>query len=187
MVVHSFQWIQSALGIITALGMTRLIISVVQMHLARRNVQLDWVPFVWALNIFFLLLQFSWVFVALEPLVEKWTFGLFLMLLGFVLTLFVAAALVLPNTEGQAGKSLQVWFEQDGRWALPFLAFYAFLAYPFNWYLGGETPDKNPASALLIAMALLAFFTKSRKLLVTMTVLDLLLTVAIVLEMVLVS
>ena len=185
--VHSFQWIQSALGIITALGMTRLIISVVQMHLARRNVQLDWVPFVWALNIFFLLLQFSWVFVALEPLVEKWTFGLFLMLLGFVLTLFVAAALVLPNTEGQAGKSLQVWFEHDGRWALPFLAFYAFLAYPFNWYLGGETPDKNPASALLIAMALLAFFTKSRKLLVTMTVLDLLLTVAIVLEMVLVS
>ncbi|WP_396190152.1 hypothetical protein, partial [Flavobacterium sp.] len=87
------------MGIITALGMTRLIISVVHMHLARRKIQLDWVPFVWALNIFFLLLQFSWVFVGLESAVTQWTFGLFLMLLCFVLTLFVAAALVLPNTD----------------------------------------------------------------------------------------
>lgn len=187
MAVHSFQWIQSALGIITALGMTRLIISVVQMHLARRRIRLDWVPFVWALNIFFLLLQFSWVFVALESLVEKWSFGLFLMLLCFVLTLFVAAALVLPNTEGQLGDSLSSWFQQEGRWALPFLALYAFLDFPFGWYLGGETPDKNPAAAMLIAMALIAFFTKSRKVLVTMTMLDLLLTGGIVLEMVLTS
>lgn len=54
MVHHSFQWIQGALGIITALGMTRLITSGVHMHLARRKIKLDWVPFVWALNIFFL-------------------------------------------------------------------------------------------------------------------------------------
>lgn len=185
MVHHSFQWIQGALGIITALGMTRLIISVVHMYLARRKIKLDWVPFVWALNIFFLLLQFSWVFVALEAMVNQWTFGLFLMLLCFVLTLFVAAALVLPNTESQAGESLRTWFEQDGRWSLPFLGLYAFLAYPFNWYLGCETPKKNPASAILIVMVAIAFFTKSRKVLATVTVLDLLLTGGIVLEMIL--
>ncbi|HBI84517.1 MAG TPA: hypothetical protein DDY24_12420 [Alcaligenaceae bacterium] len=187
MVHHSFQWIQGALGIITALGMTRLITSAVHMHLARRKIKLDWVPFVWALNIFFLLLQFSWVFVALESIVAEWAFGLFLMLLCFVLTLFVAAALVLPNTDGQAGQSLQTWFQEDGRWSLPFLGLYAFLGYPFNWYFGGQTPETNPASAILMLMAAIAFFTKSRKVLATVTIADLLLTGGIVLEMILVA
>lgn len=182
--VHSFQWIQGALGIIVALGMTRLIISAIHMHVARHVVRPDWIPFAWAATIFFLLLQFSWVFVALEPLVKTWTFGLFLMLLGFVLTLFVASALVLPNTEAQAGASLQEWFERDGRYALLFLAGYALLAYPFNWYLGGIGAESNPASAMFIIMSLVAFFTKSRKLLASITVLNLLLTIAIMAQMV---
>ena len=55
---HSFQWIQASLGILVALGMTRLILSVLHLHIARHSVRLDWIPFVWALNIFFLLLQF---------------------------------------------------------------------------------------------------------------------------------
>ena len=182
--VHSFGWIQGALGIIVALGMTRVIVSVVNLHFSRNKLSLDWVPFVWALNIFFLLLQFSWVFVGLEPIVQRWTFGSFLLLLGFVLTLFIAAALVLPANESHVGDSLRTWFEKDGRYCLLFLAAYAMLAYFFNWYFGGEPPEKNPASALIIIMSLTSFFTKSRKVLATMTILSLLLTIAIVAEMV---
>lgn len=181
---HSFQWIQGALGIIVALGMTRLIISVVHLWIARKTVHLDWIPFVWALTIFFLLLQFSWVFVSLEPIVKHWSFGVFLMTLGFVLTLFVASALVLPNTEAQAGKSLQKWFESDGRYSLLFLSAYAFLAYFFNWYFGDKGPEDNPASGLIIVMSLISFFTKSRKVLATMALLNLLLTIAITTGMV---
>ena len=182
--VHSFQWIQAAIGIIVGLGMTRLIISVTNVYIGRRSIRLDWIPFVWALNIFFLLLQFSWVFVELDQYIKQWTFGLFLTMLGFVLMLFIASALVLPNTEAQAGSSLQTWFEQDGRYALLFLAAYALLAYPVNWYFAGETPDSNSASALLVTMSLVAFFTKSRKLLASMAIMNLLLTAAIVLGMV---
>ena len=185
--MHSFQWIQAALGIIVGLGMTRVIISVVQICVARRQVKLDWVPFIWALNIFFLLLQFSWNFVELDSLISRWNFGLFLLLMSFVITLFIAAALILPLSEAQAGSDLSSWFRSDGRWALPFLAFYAFLAYPFNWYLAALTPGSNPASAILIVMAMTAFYTTSRKVLTTVTVLNLLLTLAIVAEMVMSS
>lgn len=181
---HSFQWIQASLGILVALGMTRLILSVVHLHIARHSVRLDWIPFVWALNIFFLLLQFSWMFVELEPMVEKWSFGLFLALLGVILTLFTASALVLPNTKEQAGDSLQEWFGRDGRHSLLFLTAYASLTYFFNWYLAGLGPETNPAAGMLIIMALVSFFTKSRKLLATMTILNLLLTLALVVQMV---
>ena len=182
--MHSFQWIQGALGIIVALGMTRLIVAVVNMHFARNKARLDWIPLAWALNIFFLLLQFSWVFVALEPVVEKWTFGVFLLLLGFVLTLFIAAALVLPTSEAQIGENLQTWFRTDGRYSLLFLSAYALFAYAFNWYFGGLTPESNPASGLLIVMSLTSFFSRSRKVLATMAASCLLLTVAIVVQMV---
>ncbi|MBU3594548.1 hypothetical protein ICN42_10650 [Polynucleobacter sp. 71A-WALBACH] len=182
--MHSFQWTQSALGIIVALGMTRIIMSVVQACVSRRQVRLDWIPFVWAFNIFFLLLQFSWNFVELEAIVVKWNFGIFLLLLGFVITLFFAAALILPISESQAGGDLSSWFRNDGRWALPFLALYAFLAYPFNWYLAELPPSSNPASMILIILAMTAFFTRSRKILVIATVLNFLLTSAIIVEMI---
>ena len=181
---HSFQWIQASLGILVALGMTRLILSVVHIHIARHTVRLDWIPFVWALNIFFLLMQFSWMFVELEPIVKTWSFGLFLALLCVVLTLCTASALVLPNTKEQAGDSLQVWFERDGRYSLLFLTGYALLTYFLNWYLAGLGPETNPAAGMLIAMSLIAFFTKSRKLLASMTVLNLLLTLLLVVQMV---
>ena len=181
---HSFQWIQASLGKVVALWMTRLILSVVHMHIARHSVRLDWIPFVWALNIFFLLMQFSWMFVELEPIVEKWSFGLFLALLGVVLTLFTASALVLPNTKEQAGECLQEWFERNGRYSLLFLTGYALLTYFFNWYLASQGPETNPAAGMLIVMSLVAFFTKSRKLLVLMTVLNLSLTLALVVQMV---
>lgn len=184
---HSFQWIQGALGIIVALGMTRIIVSVVHMHIARHTVKLDWVPFAWAINIFFLLLQFSWMFVGLDSTVKAWSFGLFFSLLCFVLTLFFAAALVLPNTEAQAGDDLQIWFERDGRWSLPFLAIYSFLAYPFNWYFDGVPAEENQAAGLLVLMSLIAFFTKSRKVLTVTTFLVLVLTALIVLQMVMIG
>ena len=185
--MHSFQWIQWALGVIVALGMTRILLSTVHMGLARHTVKLDWVPFVWATNIFFLLLQFSWMFVSLDGVVKTWRFAVFFALLCFVVTLFVAAALVLPNTEAQAGTDLRDWFGRDGRWALPFLATYAFLAYPFNWYFDGAPAEENQAAGLIVLLSFIAFFTKSRRVLTVTTFMVFVITVLIVIQMILYS
>lgn len=185
--MHSFQWIQAALGVITGLGMTRIIGALSQMFVARHQVRLDWVPFGWAACIFLLLLQFSWGFVLLDGRVPAWRFGVFLLLLVFVLSLFMAAALILPASEAQAGPDLRLWYERHGRFAMPFVTAYVLLAYPFNWYFFAEGPLGNPASALLASLAVTAFATKRRRVLSVATALALLVTCGIVVEMVLVA
>lgn len=180
---HSFEWVQAALGIIVALGLTRIVSAIVLLHSMRRRVRLDWIPVAWAATVFLLLLQFSWVFVGLRDFVENWTFGLFLCLLGFVLTLFTAAALVLPGSEAQAGEDLEAWFARDGRWALPFLGLYALFSYGFNWYFGGSGPETNPASAIMIVLAAVAFRARPRWARASAAAINLVLTVAIAIEM----
>lgn len=181
---HSFQWIQGALGIITGLAMTRIAVSVSHMFIGRKQVRLDWIPFAWAASIFFLLLQFSWSFVALDGRVERWSFAIFLSLLCFVLTLFVAAALVLPNSESQAGGDLRDWHRAHGRWAMLFVAVYVLLAYPFNWYFLRSSPLENPASLIIASLALTAFVTVSRRVLATVTALQLLAMGGVMMEMI---
>ena len=184
MITHAFDWVQTSVGIFVGLSIARLVTSAVNMHIARKNVAMDWIPFVWAVTIFVLLIQFSWTFAELEPMIEVWTFGLFLNFLAFPLVLFAAAALILPNIESQAGKSLTAFFRENGRWSVLFWAFYALLLYPLNWFVSGLTPieNPNPAALMLITLALTAFFTSSRRILAIVTVLDLLLTLGLLVE-----
>ena len=111
--MHSFQWVQGALGIIVGLGMTRIIVSIVNCIIGRTQIKLDWVPFAWAGTIFILLLQFSWGLVEIEKVVPVWTFAIFICLLIFLLNLFLAGAMILPNSESQAGGDLRVWYERQ--------------------------------------------------------------------------
>lgn len=181
--MHSFQWVQGALGIIVGLGMTRIIVSIVNCIIGRTQIKLDWVPFAWAGTIFILLLQFSWGLVEIEKVVPVWTFAIFICLLIFILNLFLAGAMILPNSESQAGGDLRVWYERQGRWAMPFLILYVLLAYVFNWYFLDKGPASNPASALFAVLALTAFISRSRRVLEITTVLSVLVSAGIFVEM----
>ena len=189
---HSFQWIKATIGIFISLSVARLITSAANMFIARKSVAMDWVPFGWTLTIFFLLLQFAWSFIELDTVIDTWTFNHFVMLLAYVLSLFSAAALILPNIESQAGKSLRDWFALNGRWALSFVVLYALLLYPLRWYLVSLDADSNqaagilevidPGSLILITVTLVAMLTKSRRVLASATILDLALTLALLVE-----
>lgn len=182
--MHSFQWVQGALGIITGLGMTRLAVSTVNCVIARTQVKLDWIPFAWAGCIFILLLQFSWNLVALEAVIPAWRFSTFLSLLLFIFNLFLAAALILPNSESQAGSDLTSWYHSHGRWAMPFVFAYALLAYPFNWFFMHDSPLNNPASAIISSIAVIALLTKRRSVLVATTLIMVLVSSAILAQMI---
>ena len=189
---HSFQWIQATIGIFIGLSVARLITSAANMFIARKAVAMDWIPFGWALTIFFLLLQFAWSFIELDAVIKTWNFGHFVMLLVYVLSLFSAAALILPNIESQAGKSLRDWFALNGRWALSFVVLYALLLYPLRWYLISLDAEPNqatgilevldPGSLALVIVTLVAMLTKSRRVLASATILDLVLTLALLVE-----
>lgn len=183
--MHSFEWIQAALGIIVGLSMTRIAVSVANCVIARRRIQFDWIPFAWAACIFVMLLQFSWTLVELNAVVSTWRFGVFLSLLLFVFSLFLGAALVLPNDESQARLSLTKWFDDHGRWSTAFVAMYALLAYAFNWVFWKSNPLSNPASAVIVILAIIAFFTRSRRTLSVVSILMLITCGAILGQMIL--
>ena len=169
--MHSFDWVESALGMIVALGMTRMIASIVQIFVSRRQMRLDWIPLAWAVAIFFLMLQFSWNFVQLGDHVKVWNFFMFIILLGFVFTLFIAAVLILPSSESQADGDLSAWFALNGRWAMPFISLYAILSDPFYWYFLRTSPIGQPASIVAMIIPTVAFFAKSRTALSIVTIL----------------
>ena len=184
MALQSFAWIQSALGVIVGFSVTRIATSCVHMFAARDRIRMDWAPFAWALTVFVLLLHFAWTIALVDGGASGWRFGSFLMLLVLVLCLFAASMLVLPNIESQADGDLAVWYEKNGRWAMPFLAGYAALAYPFDWYLVARGPTFDLAPLMLAALALIAFFSTSRRVLTGVAALNLAGTFGMLLQMI---
>lgn len=150
----SFTWITASLGMILALGMTRLLTSSVALFRARKHAKLDWIPFVWAGCIFYLLLQFSWASQSLGPVAKSWTFDLFFSLFLLSLILFLAAALVLPSDGLKPGEDLRASFESDGRWALSLLAAFEALSMIANWYFWDALPFTGLAAINIVLTAL---------------------------------
>ncbi len=177
--MNSFQWVNSSLQIVLALGMTRLLASWVALFRSRHRAHLDWMPIVWSVNAFFALLEFSFAIQDLGSMIETWSFPRFLQLLFLAMVLFVASSLILPTVELQPGEDLAATFERDGRWALAFLAGYETLTNVANWYFWQASPISliggiNAALAIL-AISFLLLQARSGKVVVTLvfTVLNL--------------
>ncbi len=96
---------------------------------------MDWVPLVWAVCIFVWQVQYLWAVIELPNFSQAWTLIDFLLLLSLSLLLFIAAALVLPDSELPAGESLADVFRRDGRWALLALSAWACTAIVTNLVL----------------------------------------------------
>jgi hypothetical protein len=163
--MEAFQWISVILSLVLGLGITRLLSSAVAVFRSRDCAPVDWIPLVWGACVFLWQIQFWWAIIELSEKVIPWTPLQFLALLGLPLTLFVAAALVLPPTELRTGESLSAEFERDGRWALLFLSAYFFLAIGENWYFWNVAPQTRPGLInLILALIPLVFLsTTSRK------------------------
>jgi hypothetical protein len=157
--MDTYRWISIVISIILGLGITRLLTSAVGLFLARRKATFDWIPFAWSLTIFVQQIDFWWSIEELSALVLTWWLGDFLLLVGLVLTLFLAAALILPASEAGLSKGLRIYFEEDGRWALAAIALFNMLAIFANWKFWGEAPVSvegalNLVSGLLPLVAL---------------------------------
>ena len=116
--ISAFRAIWVAPSIILGMGMTRLCSDAITLFRSRHNVQIDWIPLVWAACIFLWQIQYLWAIIELPTFVQKWTLFDFMILLALSLTLFVSAALVFPDTRMHAGSKLEDNFLRDGRWSL---------------------------------------------------------------------
>ena len=135
--MDTFRWISVVVSMILGLGVARLLLGVVATFRARHGRTFDWLPLAWAGAIFLQQVNFWW---SLEEAgrVTSWTLPAFLLLVGLVLALFLAAALILPADPLPEGDTLRTYFERDGRWALVALAVFNILAMVANWDLWSE-------------------------------------------------
>lgn len=87
------------------------------------------------------------------------------MLVLLALSLFVASALLLPSRSEDEQSGLQVYFEQDGRYALLFLSAYLFLGLVVNVSFFKSSPIAlwGVLDVIMIALPLCAFAAKSRR------------------------
>jgi hypothetical protein len=152
--LDKLHWVTSTLGIVLALGLTRLLATWVALFRARGQARFDWVPIVWAACIFMLLLQYSWALLYLATMNRDWSFARSLAPLAEAMLLFVASALILPS-ELRPGEDLREVFERDGRWAISVVAVYKAIAIALDWWGFAAWPlSKNVGiNGLLLASA----------------------------------
>ena len=136
--MDTFRWIGVTFSMILGLGITRVLAGGVSVFRSRHHARIYWIPLVWGVSIFVLQIQFWWAILELPRLVPVWNLVEFLLLLGVPVTLFVAAAMVLPPADLAPGESLAELFDRDGRFGLICLSVYAALAFTVDHVLFDE-------------------------------------------------
>jgi hypothetical protein len=183
--MDSFRWLAVALSILLGLGVTRLLIALIDVFRSRSRARPDWVPLTWAGCIFLWQIQYWWAIAELPSLVKVWTLGSFLILVGLALLLFAAASLILPPAAIGAGASYRTEFERDGRWSLVALSAYFVLAMVTDWLFWGVSPLSRWGLFLagLIVLPLVSAWSPSRRVQEVITVLYVPLSIAAILDL----
>ena len=159
-----FQWVAVVFGMILGLGITRILSGMAATFRSRVATRPDWIALAWAAAIFIAQLELWWGLSDLRDIVKEWTFPLFLLFAGSPLVLFVAAAMVLPNTELAESQSQRELFERHGHWALFAISAYFALTIIENAYFWRAPLLQFWAilGAALMLLPIAAFFAPRR-------------------------
>jgi len=160
--MDAFGPVTAAFSMILGLGATRLLLSGVALFRSRARASLDWLPMAWGGCIFLQQLQFLWGLIELHDIVAVWTLGSFFAMVGLVLMLYIAAALVLPTNELREGESLRAMFTEDGRWGLAALSAYNLLALGIDVLFWGWRETLRGAGLLIPMIFVPAVFLMIR-------------------------
>jgi hypothetical protein len=91
-----FEHLSVLISIVLGLGIAHLLTTVHELIQARARVRVYWLPIVWAILIFVSLIEWWWASFALRTNL-KWNFFYFLFVLMSPVTMYLAAAFVLPD------------------------------------------------------------------------------------------
>lgn len=178
--MDAFRWISVAVSMILGIGVTRLLTSVVVLVRNRDVFEFDIVPAAWAAFIFVAQVQFWWAIIELATLKAGWTNGEFLVLISMPMSLFVAAALVLPHEPRERDLDLRQAFARDGRLALVALAVFNAVAVYVDarWWSQNLLSIAGGMLVALVAVPVLVLLTTRRRVQLALTIAYALLLVA---------
>ncbi|MPS34415.1 MAG: hypothetical protein E2593_03810, partial [Stenotrophomonas sp.] len=130
-------------------------------------------------TIFLFQLEFWWALNDLPTFKKDFSFVEFLLLVSLTLSLFSAAALILPSRSEDELYGLQVYFEQDGRFALLAICTYLGLGSVTNILFFNASPFQLWAvlDMVMFTLPLAVFFARPRRLYAPLTLIYLPLSV----------
>ena len=113
--MDAFSYLSVLLSIIIGLGLTQVLTAAGRLVRYRDRVRADWLPLLWAAVLLVVYVQVWWSMFGLRYR-REWTFADFLMVLAQTGTLYVMAAVVLPEEIDEAGVDLRAYYERHHRW-----------------------------------------------------------------------
>jgi hypothetical protein len=119
--VSPFEHISVLISIVLGLGLTQLLASLHRLVQARARVRVYWLPLLWAALIFITQVEWWWSSFALRDQTQ-WNFFYFLFVLLSPVTLYLAAAFVLPEIEAEVEYDLRSYYFATRGWFFAFVA-----------------------------------------------------------------
>jgi hypothetical protein len=116
----AFNYLAVVLSIIVGFGVTQILAAGGRLIRWRAHVVPYWPPLVWAALLLVIYVQVWWSMFGLRGHCD-WTFGAFFVVLLQTLTLYMMAALVLPESVDERGIDLREHYERHAGWINGFL------------------------------------------------------------------
>src|SRR5437762_9502684 len=161
--MDAFSYLSVLLSIIIGLGLTQLLTAAGRLIRHRDRVRVDWLPLLWAGVLLVVFVQVWWSMFGLR-LYREWTFLAFMMVLAQTATLYLMAAVVLPEQVEDAGVDLRAYYERQHRWFFGFFLATLVISIAKDLIINRQLPDgANLAFHGLMATACLAAFLTRRR------------------------
>jgi hypothetical protein len=138
--VDPFSYLSVLLSIILGLGLTQLLTAAGRMIRHRDRVKVHWLPLLWAAVLILIYVQVWWSMYGLR-LRREWTFLGFVTVLAQTATLYVMAAVALPEQIDESGMDLGEYFDRNHRWFFSFFLVTLGVSIAKDVILGGRLPD----------------------------------------------
>jgi hypothetical protein len=140
--MDAFGYLSVLLSIIIGLGMTQLLTAIGRLIRHRDRVRVHWLPVLWTVVLLLIYVQVWWSMYGLR-LRSDWTFLAFCVVLLQTATLYVMAAVVIPEQADELGLDLEAYFERHHRWFYGFFLATLVISVLKDVVLAGQLPDRT--------------------------------------------
>jgi hypothetical protein len=138
--VDAFSYLSVVLSIVLGLGMTQILTAFGRLIRHRDRVEEDWLPILWAVSLLVIFVQVWWAMFGLRTR-RDWTFFEFSIVLAQTATLYVMAAVALPEDVPESGVDLRAYYERHHRWFFGWFLATLIISVSKDVVLGGRLPD----------------------------------------------
>src|ERR1043165_4538554 len=138
--MDAFSYLSVLLSIIIGLGLTQVLTAIGRLVRHRDRVRADWLPLLWGGVMVVVYVQVWWSMFGLRDY-REWTFVAFLIVLAQTATLYLMAAVILPEQPDEAGVDLRAHYQRQHRWFFGFFLATLVISVSKDLVITGHLPD----------------------------------------------